>query len=95
METMEPMTIMEIIYIIMNAQVATDSIVNIVDPLFLLNIVLSGILKRVQKWLNTTKRELESVEIKKEKNREKCVKDVENAIVRSKSNKSPKDFDNV
>lgn len=95
METMELMTIMEIIYISISVLVVTASIVNIADPLFLLNIVLFGILKRVLKWQNTTKRELESLETKKEKNRGKCVKDVENAIVRLRNNKSPEDFDNI
>jgi hypothetical protein len=50
METMELMTIMEIIYISISVLVVTASIVNIADPLFLLNIVLFGILKRVLKW---------------------------------------------
>lgn len=82
MENMELMTVTEITYIIINAQVAMDSIVSIVDQLFLLNTDLSGIPMRALKWLNTTKRESESVEIKKEKKRENFVKDVENAIVR-------------
>jgi hypothetical protein len=82
MENMELMTVTEITYIIINVQVAMDSIVSIVDQLFHLNTDLSGILKRALKWLNTTKRESESVEIKKEKKRENFVKDVENVIVR-------------